>query len=77
MLTIMLLALSAPVGNAANNASPSTGEDQVICRRETPTGSLITTRKLCLTKAEWNALERDYLAGLRTSIDDRMGRPGT
>lgn len=74
MLTIMLLALSVPSGNPANNASPNTGEDRVICQRETPTGSLITTPKLCMTKAEWNALEEDYKAGGRPMVADRIDR---
>jgi hypothetical protein len=44
----------------------------VICQRETPTGSVITTRKLCLTKAEWNGLEEDYKAGGRKLVDERL-----
>ncbi len=72
MLTVILLALSAPSGNPANNASPNAPEDRVICHRETPTGSLIATRELCMTKAEWNALEEDYKAGGRQLVADRL-----
>jgi hypothetical protein len=72
MLTAMLLAVTAPAGNPANNVSPRTSDDQVICQRETPTGSVITTRKLCLTKAEWNGLEEDYKAGGRKLVDERL-----
>lgn len=75
MLTILILTLVAPFGNPANNAAPLTSDDQIICRRETPTGSLITTRQLCMSKAEWNALEQDYKAGGRRMIADRLGRP--
>jgi hypothetical protein len=74
MLTAILLALSAPSGNPANNLSPSASEDRVICLRETPTGSLIATRELCMTKAEWNALEQDYKEGGRQMIAERLGR---
>lgn len=78
MLTALLLALAAPTGNPANNVSPRTSEDRIICQRETPTGSLITTREVCLTKAEWDALEGDYIAGVRRMTDDSLGRrPGT
>ena len=74
MLTVLLLALSAPSGNPANNVSPSASENRVICLRETPTGSLITTRQLCMTKAEWNALEEDYKTGGRQMVADRLDR---
>lgn len=74
MLTAVLLALVAPFGNPANNVSPSASEDRVICQRETPTGSLITTRELCMTKAEWNALEQEYKIGGRRLVDERLGR---
>ena len=77
MLTTIILALAAPAGNPANNASPSISEDRVICQRETPTGSLITSRRLCLTKAEWNALELDYKFGDRRAVEDIESRsPG-
>lgn len=75
MLTVLVLALAAPTGNPANNVSPRTSEDQVICQRETPTGSIITGREVCMTKAEWNALERDYAEGGRRMISDDQGRP--
>ena len=77
MMTLFLAVLAAPVGNAANNVSPRVSDDQMICQRETPTGSLITSRKICMTKAEWNALEQDYRDGLRRTASDEMGRrPG-
>jgi hypothetical protein len=77
MLTTLLLALAVPAGNPANNLSPRASEDRIICQRETPTGSLITTRELCMTKAEWNALEADYKQGGRAMIADRLSRrPG-
>jgi hypothetical protein len=78
MVITILLALAAPVGNPANNASPRASEDRVLCQRETPTGSLITARELCMTKAEWNALEQDYREGGRKLVDQRLGnRPGS
>lgn len=40
-------------------AKPEPDKDKLICRRETPVGSLIATRKVCLTKSAWDRRETD------------------
>ncbi|HEU4968625.1 hypothetical protein [Sphingomonas sp.] len=52
--TMLLIALSAPAIAAGPQKAADTKDDnRVICRREVPIGSLIATRKVCLTKAQW------------------------
>ena len=61
----------APSGNP--KADPS--KDKLICKREVPVGSLIASRKRCMTKAQWAALERDGNEEARKMIYDNAGRP--
>jgi len=51
-----LAALSASAVCAAEQPKPAHPDDQnekLSCRREVPIGSLIATRKVCLTKGDW------------------------
>lgn len=34
-------------------------KDQLICKREVPVGSLIASRKVCRTRAEWDKAAMD------------------
>jgi hypothetical protein len=53
-IAMLLIALSAPTLAADPKGAADTKDDnRVICRREVPIGSLIASRKVCLTKAEW------------------------
>lgn len=58
---------SAPATPAAAGAAekPTTAE-KLICRAETATGSRFS-KKVCRTKAEWNALSADGAATLEAS----------
>lgn len=49
-------------------------KDKLICRRETPTGSLIASRKMCLTSAEWDKRSRDGNEEARKMAYENMGR---
>jgi hypothetical protein len=54
---ILLLKIAASPALAADG-KPQAGkaggsDDPVVCRREVPIGSLIATRKICLTKSQW------------------------
>ena len=53
----MLLAQVTPPTTAAAASEPP-AKDQKICRREETTGSVISTR-VCLTKAEWVAVDAE------------------
>jgi hypothetical protein len=51
---------------------PKTGQDKdpLICKREVPIGSLIATRKICLTKMEWQKRADDGNATARALVED-------
>jgi hypothetical protein len=58
LLCMLALTLSAPaMADTAKPAGsqPGADKDKLICKREVPIGSLIATRKICLTKTEWEA----------------------
>jgi len=47
------------IANAAT-AKPRTKPDQMVCRREAATGSLIARTKQCMTSTEWARTQRQY-----------------
>jgi hypothetical protein len=56
--------LGAPVILRAETPAPAPklardDPNRVICRRESVTGSLAQTRKVCMTRAQWVARARD------------------
>ena len=70
LLACMLLPAAAEPA-----AKPGADKDKLVCKREVPVGSLIASRKRCMTKAQWTALERDHNEVARKMIYDNMGRP--
>ena len=71
-LSTLLACLLLP---AAADPKPGADKDKLVCKREVPIGSLIASRKRCMTKAQWDALERDHNEVARKMIYDNMGRP--
>jgi len=69
ILTTMALLLAA-----GEPAAPQPAKDRLICRRETPIGSLIARRKMCMTAAEWDKLARDGNEEARKMAYENMGR---
>ena len=63
LLTLVAFASIAAAAYAADpkpaTAQPGADKDKLICRREVPIGSLIASRKICLTKSEWDRRETD------------------
>jgi hypothetical protein len=80
MLTsVLLLVLSASSASATPlvqtaSAQPGADKENLICRRETPIGSLIASRKVCLTKAQWKQRELDGNAAARKMVEDGTSR---
>lgn len=74
VLLIAALLLSAPL-HAAEAPKPGDGKDKLVCKREVPIGSLIASRKRCMTKAQWAQFERDGNEEARKMIYDNAGRP--
>ena len=73
--TIALLLLSSQAATAqaparAANARPAPNPDQMICRAPEPVlGSRVARRRICRTRAEWQAFEGDR-AQLRRDIQN-------
>jgi hypothetical protein len=68
-LTVLLLFAGDPQAQQAPEA-----KEKLICRREVPIGSLIATRKICLTKAQWTRREQDGNEQARKMMLDNMGK---
>lgn len=78
--TLLILALSAPA--IAADAKPVSGklggsDNPVVCKREVPVGSLIASRKICMTKTEWEARQVRGNEEARRQADDNMARNPT
>lgn len=58
----------------AAQAAPTDAE-RLICRREVPVGSLIASRKVCLTKAQWEARTRNGRDTAQRMVEENQGRP--
>jgi|SRR6478735_1993298 hypothetical protein len=75
-------AVSAPAlaGDDAD-AQASSGQaaptEKKICRTETVTGSLVSKRRICLTKAEWDKLSADSRHSMDKYTNRSSGIPGT
>jgi hypothetical protein len=72
---ILLAAAVVSPALAAEQPKPADDKDKMICKRETPVGSLIASRKVCLTKAQWVQREKDGNEEARKMIYDNQGRP--
>lgn len=73
LLTLALALLTAEAAPTPAAADPA--KERLICKRETPIGSLIARRKMCLTKTEWAKRSADGNEEARNQIYNNMGRP--
>jgi hypothetical protein len=71
VFALLLAGQAAPV----QGTSAEMPKERLICRRETPIGSLIATRKVCLTKSQWESRARDGNEASRKMAYENMGRP--
>lgn len=72
--------LGTVLSTAAYAAPPISKPDKsdpnrMICRRETPIGSLIASRKTCMTAKEWQARAERGNDEARKMVYDNQGRP--
>lgn len=62
-LPVLMLAAAAPAPSLAfaraDAAKPAVDPDKPICKREQVIGTLVGARKVCHTRAEWQALRDD------------------
>ncbi len=67
--------LASPALAAPEPVKPADVKERMVCKREVPIGSLIASRKRCMTKAQWELMERDGNEEARKMIYDNAGRP--
>lgn len=70
LTTIAMLFL---FGGQADAQAAEPAKERLICRRETPIGSLIARRKMCMTASEWEKRSRDGNEQSRRLVYDNMG----
>ncbi len=75
----MLLSIASAlmIAQAAPAAAPAVDPEKKICKRGVQIGSLVRAKKICRTKADWNAQEaqarQDVLEMQRTSRAPNKG----
>lgn len=72
-IAALLIVISlAPPALAAEKPVPvsASEKDKLICRRETPIGSLIASRKVCMTKEQWQKRTDDGNSTSRQLVED-------
>ena len=79
----LTLAVTLPVASFApaqsedvKSEAPAPVKEKLICRREVPIGSLIASRKTCMTKLQWAKAERDGNEAGRRMVEDNRPRFG-
>lgn len=78
----MLIAFAVSTPAAAVDPKPVAGkpggsDNPVICRREVPVGSLIASRKTCMTKSEWEIRATRGNEEARRQVEDNAARNPT
>jgi len=76
---LALLALPMPV--LAQDPSPSAAppekpKNEMVCRTDRPTGSMIASKKRCYTRDEWDRLAQGSRALTERMQDDSRNRSG-
>ncbi len=76
--TMWVAALSVGLG-AAGSARQVPAADpakpKTICKRTVETGSLVSKRRECRTRAEWDRIAEAARMGGQDIVDGNMGRP--
>jgi len=67
-----MLAMVAAVPARADEDKSGDKKEQMICKIDRATGSLIKTHKICMTKSQW----RDYYAKTKDQVDNYSSRQG-
>lgn len=73
---ILAIAIASPAMAAKSDTGQKVGadKDRLICKREVPIGSLIATRKVCLTQAQWTQRIEDGNRETRKMMEDNTTR---
>jgi hypothetical protein len=72
IVSSVLIILASATASAATAVVPADPLDKVKCVRESVTGSLVQTKKVCHTEREWRAIRSNAEEEAR-----RITRPGS
>ena len=69
-LLLIATAILAEVAVAAHAQTGASSKDanRLICRRVPDTGSLVSTRRQCFTRAEWDRIAESARAGAQKTV---------
>jgi hypothetical protein len=74
LILVALLSAGAAPPASLDDQKPGNGKEKLICQREVPIGSLIATRKVCLTASEWEQRRVDGRDTAYKLMMDGMGK---
>ena len=69
--------LGAAAPMSVDDKNPGERKEKLICQREVPIGSLIATKKVCLTASQWEQRRVDGRDAAYKMMMDGMGRDMT
>jgi hypothetical protein len=76
----LLLGLAAPLAAAEPVTAPPVAavdrSQEIVCRKEKETGSLVKTKKTCHSRAQWAYIDDVNQAQTRSMQDDMRTKPG-
>jgi len=73
MIAFVISGVLAAALQAAPAPPPAPVVEKPVCRRETPTGSIMS-RRVCHTKAVWDAIDVANAAATDAAMDGRRNR---
>lgn len=76
MAATLAFAVSAPVLAADDSDTQNAPKEKKICRTETVTGSLVSKRRICMTRQEWDKLAADTRKNIDNFANRQSGIPG-
>ena len=80
VLSCLLASLAAPTlaADPAAPAAPAAADrsQEIVCRKEKETGSLVKSKKTCHSRAQWAYIDDTNQAFGRTMQDDMRTRSG-
>lgn len=70
-------AAQAPAEPAAPAAAPVDKSQEIVCKREKETGSLVKSKRTCLTRQQWAYVQDTNQQFARDLNNSTMSRPGS
>jgi Spy/CpxP family protein refolding chaperone len=75
LLALSLATPSVAAGTQTESAVPLADRgDEIVCRKEKETGSLVKTRKTCHSRAQWQYIDEVNQSQTRAMQDDMRTR---